>query len=247
MPQISITLPTLRPKLAQARVEDFHSTHPNTDYELLIVSPFEMVGPRVVWTNEGQPRGGVAAQRLAFERSTGQYLVWWSDDVTPAPGCLETMRRFVDAHPEPFIGSFPGRNVATGRCDSYACWGKLFAGFGMATRATIERIGGYFDTAYRYQWADPDLALRCWHAGGSVEACAAAEIRVADQEDRHKAISRHWLQPDFDVFFRRWNPVFGDGRTKMEEICRTLEGAQTIFPPPAKRGLLNRVFWFLGR
>jgi hypothetical protein len=209
---VSISLPSLRPDSVSQRIADWAETNKKIDYELVVVSPFEVAGPNVVHVPELEPKGAIYGQYAAYEHCQGDYIVWMSDDAIPDRECLINMVNFVKAHPDPFIGVFRiheggkkgeerGRSVMYGK--DFACWG-------CASRKTIDMIGGYFDPIYHALFGDPDLSLRCWKAGGRVEVCPTSWITHRDVLDQLKGGYRvKWTEIDGKICHDRWDPIYG--------------------------------------
>ena len=161
-PLVSILLPSLRPQAVAKRVLEFETTNPNCNYEIIVVSPFSIVAPRVVHVLEEQPQGAIGACRLALEHAKGDLIFYWSDDCSPTTDCLQTMAGFVRAHRSPFIGSFRILNGSGSEAAQWQAYDQLYACWGCLSRATLHEVGGFFDPIFRNYWADPDLSMRAW-------------------------------------------------------------------------------------
>jgi len=213
MPELSILLPSLRRDAARQRIEEFAQTNGDTDYEIVLVSPFDdLRGDRVVNVPEPEACGSVAGTITAYEHSSAPYLAYWSDDVSPTPRCLTRMLDFVKGKPAPFIGSFRVRDLAGREFPHRTVYGRLYADWGCLSRESIDEAGGFFDAGYRVYWADPDLSLRTWLNNGCVGICPDEWIERNDIADPLKESNRtcHFLQ-DAEVFLDRWHAQMGDG------------------------------------
>src|SRR5689334_2533687 len=82
--KISLTLPSVFPDDLNRTLDMIYATTRTLDYEIVVVSPFEVAKPRVTWVREDEPRGNVPAQAAAFEHATGDFVVALSDDVVLA-------------------------------------------------------------------------------------------------------------------------------------------------------------------
>lgn len=214
MAEISILLPSLRPAAALKVVGDFSLTHPRTDYEIIVVSPFAMTGKKVVHLLEKERRGVLYAINRAYQSATGELIVVWSDDATPTDGCLDRMANFVKSHEGFFVAGFRKKNRKGKEAEQWSVYGKLYVGWLCASKKTLEAAGGLFDPAFTNFWADPDLCLRVWSRGGIVAVCPDAWITVDQVADKVKAEN---LNASFDTdtktFFDRWHDKLG-GRSK---------------------------------
>ncbi len=129
------------------------------------------------------------------------HLAWLSDICYPAPYALDKMATFIDCQSEPFIAEFRTiPPVTRGHYRVCTITGKQYARWGMLSRGTIEKIGGFFDDAYVAHYGDVDLSLRCWKAGGSVATCKDAEIEMHG----HWHVNTAPQSADEALFLDRW-------------------------------------------
>jgi GT2 family glycosyltransferase len=136
---------------------------------------------------------------LGYAKTTGNLIVWANDDCRFGAGCLNEMAKFLGEQPQPCIVE-----PEVGPPCHYD--GKQFARWGMASRSTIETIGGFFDPAFNAYFADIDMSLRCWIAGGRVLTCPSAYLRMSNRRDddiNRENVSRFHAH-DEDLFFKRW-------------------------------------------
>lgn len=212
MPEVSILLPSLRAEAVARVITAFATTNSDVDYEIVVVTPVKVAGLKTVCVHEGQPRGVIAAADLAFKASSGQFLVWWSDDAFPTEHCLKHMVTFLKKRKDPFIGCFRLRDSGGSELCQWAVYGKLYACFGAASRNTIAMIQGYFDTAYTSFWADPDMCMRAWSVGGRVEMCPDgwAVITHIDDSVKRDNVDRYF-EKDTTTFVNRWHEKYGAG------------------------------------
>lgn len=216
MAELSILLPSLRPDAVQRKVEEFLSTNADVDYELVIVSPFDMRGERVVHVPETERRGVIHAINEAYRHAKGEYIVLWSDDATPENGCLRHMLDLVRTKEAPFLASFRRRDTSGKEAEQWAVYGKLYAGWLCASRRTFDLVGGLFEPSFKNYWADPDLSLRVWQKGGKVEVCRDAWIGVEQIDDQVKSENlSSSFDKDTEVFFDRWHSQFGKSSRKV--------------------------------
>ncbi len=142
---------------------------------------------------------GKAAKIWGNDHTT--HYAWLSDICYPAPYALDKMLTFVKKHSEPFIAEFRTiPPVTSGHYRVCTITGKQYARWGMLSRGTIEKIGGFFDEAYVAHYGDVDLSLRCWKAGGSVATCKDAEIEMHG----HWHVNTAPQSADEALFLERW-------------------------------------------
>ena len=221
---ISITLPSLRPKTVSKRIKEFAS---EKDYEIIVVSPFYVKDAVYIYQD---PIGCVAAHALAYEHSKGDYIAFWADDTAPTPGCLSSMVDFVRGKGLR-IGSFRVKDRRGRELAQWSVNGKLYAGFGCASRETFEKVG-YFDPIYRSYFADPDLSMKVWQSGGRVEVCPSAWVITEGISDTVSVENnKRYFERDRKTFVSQW------GEFKNEPIGKNVYPAFSI---PVT--LLNRFF-----
>lgn len=215
---ISVTLPSLRPKAVAKRIKEFTS---EKDYEIIVVSPFFVKDAIYI---RQDPIGCVAAHALAFKCSRGDYIAFWADDTAPTPGCLSNMVDFVKGKGL-FIGSFRVKDRRGRELAQWTINGKLYAGFGCASRETFEKVG-YFDPVYRSYFADPDLSMKVWQARGRVEVCPDAWVITEGISDKVTAENSKYFERDRKTFISRWgeftNAPIGKNIFPRFSIQRTL-------------------------
>lgn len=207
-PRFSILLPTLRRKLFEATLHTIYQHSQGLDYEIVVVSPFKVEGERIVWVEEKKAGGCIRAFADAYERSTGDIIVAMTDDTIALPGWLEAIDRWIVAGEKQYMPYCIGLNrvnVAT----LGTVFGKYYGYFPAISRRSIEAAGGWFyDPSFVGNWADPDLGMRVWDAGGRVEYCWEARIQMVTIQSQfaeavHKA-GRYFIT-DSETFWNKWN------------------------------------------
>ena len=243
MPEISITLPSLRPETALQRVREFSATNGDSDYELIIVSPFAIEGDKVVHIQEKEPKGTAFANDMAYQNSSADHIVWWADDLVPTVNCLANIVNFVKSKKDPFIASFRMKDRFGKEKPQWTIYGKLLAGFGCASRNTLDLIGGYFDTAYRSYWQDPDMCLRAWTRGGKVEVCQNAWVVMEHIFDklRENNWDKYQLE-DTKTFLDRWHNTLGKG-IERDRVQRDWTVISKPVYSTAEKIRLRLIFW----
>lgn len=206
--RLSITLPSLFPD-DLARTLDILDRHTRAvDFEVVVVSPFEVQRPRVVWVREDQPRGNAPAHAEAFRHATGDLVVAMSDDTVPVPGWDGVAVANFTARErgsDPFcLGLTPSsRYVGT-------VFGIYYPFFPMARRAPLAALG-YYAEAYQAHFADADLALRIWSAGGRCEFSERPLIALDTNNVRAGTRKGKAMAADMATFVQRWTPKYGQG------------------------------------
>lgn len=212
MPEVSITLPSLRREAVLRMIKELSMTNGNVDYEIIVVSPFTVKEDRVVHIYEENALGNIHAANVAYENSSGKYIMTWCDDVFPTINCISDMLNFVKNENDPFIGSFKIRYRQGHEHPQFGVYDKLYACYGFCSRDTINLIGGYLDTVYKSHWADPDIALRTWEKGGKVKVCPNAYVimdHIDDEVTRNN--SKKYFDNDKITFLNRWHDKLGKG------------------------------------
>ncbi|MDX9690771.1 MAG: glycosyltransferase [Alphaproteobacteria bacterium] len=215
-PRISVILPSLREKSVNSRIQEMAACNPDCDYELLIISPFDVEGPHVVHIKEHVRRGVIYAMNDAYRYAKGHFIVLWSDDAQPTPNCLNAIADFVADKKPPFLASFR-KQLSNGKeTEQYSIYGRLAPGWLCTTKETIEMVGGLFNPILKNYWADPDLAMRVWDKGGSAEVCREASITILQANDDIKQQNlTASFQKDMDTFFNIWHEKYGDGKPRI--------------------------------
>ncbi|MSP49744.1 MAG: hypothetical protein EXQ95_10525 [Alphaproteobacteria bacterium] len=213
MARLSILMPTLRPDYAENAIRQVLMCSHGHDYELIVVSPFPVAGERIRHVHEAAPEGDSAAYARALAAASGEIVMPMIDDFAPAFGWLDGLGEAIALGEKggvPFCGSLhwvnhPWFNTA---------YDRYYAFFPVMSRRSLERAGGYIDTAFRANFGDVDLSLRVWEAGGRVALLPKAAIYKARPEDeaRLSPYKRHGAQADFAVLTGRWHRRLGPTR-----------------------------------
>ncbi|AVT78134.1 hypothetical protein RPPS3_40720 [Rhodopseudomonas palustris] len=210
MTDVSILLPSIRPALARQRIDQFAKTATAVDYEIVVVSPFVVSGPRVVHVQEIERRGVIHAMNEAYRHASAPIVLLWSDDARPLEGSLARMLDFVLQQAEPALAGFRKRAPGGRESEQWSVYGHLYVGWLCASKASIEAAGGLFDPEFRNYWADPDLSLRIHEIGGRVAICPDAwlEIDQAADEVKQSNLSGSF-EKDTETFFGKWQSRMG--------------------------------------
>lgn len=210
-PTFSIILPTLRPKLLACTLHSIERNSVGHDYEVVVVSPFEVSGHRVRWSPERTAQGSVAAHIQGVADSRGDIIITMTDDTIALPGWLDTIEQRIAAGEAKWLPFCLSLNRVNSPLIG-TVFGRYYAYFSIVSRRTIDAMGGMYDPAYKGNWADPDFGLRIWDRGGRVEFCAEARtmcstLQLYFTEAAHKTVARHG---DTELFFQRWGHLAGD-------------------------------------
>ncbi len=217
MPEISIILPSLRQEALFQRVREFSLACPDVDYEIIVVSPFEVKMDRVVHIFERDRKGCIHAHGLAYHHASGEYIVPWSDDASPTVGCLDNMLKFMKGKRDPFIASFRIKNKYHYELSPWRVYGRLYACWACVSRRTLDMVGGYYDPVFRSYWADPDLSLRVITKGGKIGTCRNTWVILQHINDKVRADNfDKYFKPDTDTFISRWHHQYGQGYDRGE-------------------------------
>src|SRR5579885_347968 len=84
--KLSILLPSVFPDQVAKAIDMIHATTTGVDYEIVVVSPFEVSKAKVRWVHEAEPRGNAPAQAAAYANASGEFVLGFSDDVSLLPG-----------------------------------------------------------------------------------------------------------------------------------------------------------------
>ncbi len=206
--RVSITLPSLFPDHLNKTISLIQARTRSVDYEIIVVSPFEVTGPRVVWVREDQPRGNVPAQRAAFAHATGDFVLAFTDDAELAPGwdaqCLQNFASRERGQELFCLGlNLRTRTVGT-------AFGIYYPFFPFARRSCFAKIG-YFCEPYKAHFADVDLGFRIWDAGGRCEFSEKPLVTLHNPIGREASHKNKTLTEDMASFVARWAPKYGAG------------------------------------
>jgi GT2 family glycosyltransferase len=220
--KISITLPSLKPFHLKRTVFEIQE-NTSVEYEIIIVSPFEVAGKNIKWIPEsGERNGSGPAHAVAYQNATGNFITLLTDDVLPLPGWAENLIEYVNNKEKllfPFAAGFiyqrtahlPHAPVSFG-----SGYGRYFPFFPFMSRQSVEAVGGWILPEFRRGCADTDLGMRIWHAGGACYQCMKARVLTAQLAvvyENALDVNRDMSDqlPDFERFIEKWEPIFGHG------------------------------------
>lgn len=207
------------------------------NYEIVIVDGNSTDGsiqylqshPKVRLYQEDKPRGCCYAFNQAFRLASGDWVCWLNDDVEIYPGSFMNIMKFLlnPANSRVGMGAFTSsrnqKNIYDFVLNSCMRVPIPYANFGIIRKELLEQIG-YLDLNYKkYGW-DPDLAMKVWDAGFTVEACPNAHIIHYFAEDILRKKDEICRNPDCDYLLKKWED-------KVEKIAWNikLENYETIW------------------
>jgi GT2 family glycosyltransferase len=226
---LSIVLPTCNrgPLLLKALMAIERTTH--CSYEVIVVDgasndstnevlflASSVMGPRLRVVREGKREGFVRACNKGFRLARGRNLCWLNDDARPLDGALDNAIAQLDSSADSvgFVAMFHPwhhqKNVAYRRQvqarEFHLCHvrGTLYANFPVGRRETFERLN-HFDERYFVCAADPDLSLKAWNAGLTVEPACNSFIDHDETNDDRRAVDSPRGQIDNEKLFAKWN------------------------------------------
>lgn len=229
--KLSVILPTLHPEAARATADSVYAAMahlPGLDFEIVACSPERVQGPRVVHVPEDTPEGSVAANLKALAASSGDLLLNLSDDVVLHPlairdalGCLLTREAIEGARPMLIGIHWLFENDDKGMIGTV--WGRYYPYYFLMRRS--ERVG-WMDRAYISHFADPDVAMKVYDAGGSCHLSPGILYRISQPDGPHKMAS---MARDMATFQMRWGAKFGGGwGTALREFNVDLSPQQPV-------------------
>lgn len=208
MLKTSITLPSIYPKsLSQALANIRETTF--GECEIIVVSPFEVTGPDVIWVPEKERRGCAYAHARAAERATGDFLLAFADDHRLMEGWDATAARDLAASEKKWgsdIGAIGLRFVNSNLIGTV--FGKYYPNFPFMRREVVRRIG-WIGEDYQQGFGDCDLGMRIWDAGGWCEHSTRALILIHPDDSRKSGAN--YSQADLSLFVSRWGDKYGVG------------------------------------
>lgn len=220
---ISITLPSLDPLALDRALENIATTTVGP-VEVVVVSPFppspHLRGRDVTWIKEDESEGANAAHEAALRAASGNFALAWVDDHEFVPGWdAYAVADFVEGEGRAFGGhamrpfclglrQIEPRHVGT-------CFGNYYPYFPLMRREAAAR-GFWLSGEYRVGFADCDLGMRVWNAGGRCEWSREPLVRVLPEDDRKRSGpdwdgEAHTRQADTALFLSRWANRFGAG------------------------------------
>lgn len=212
---VSILLPSISPELGTRAIQSILDTTQGLDIEIVLVAPYKYSHPLVLSVEEPKQQGCVKAYRTAYQSSTGDFVIPLPDDWLTPPFWLHRLLNFFSAH-EP--------SDHTPYCCGLPVWGRFGNAIGtvfgryypytpLCRRTSVEKIGGFYHSDFVGSWADPDIALRIWNAGGRCDVCLDSFLVAASNRSKYPEGPHKYSHFDRDylTFSEKWHPIFGSG------------------------------------
>ena len=148
--------------------------------------------------------------------ATGRNLTWLNDDARPHYGALDLAITHLDAMGDSvgFVAMFHRwhsmRNIAYETHHGFEAYrlchirGTLYANFPVGRRSTFERLG-YFDERFYVCAADPDLSLKAWNAGLSIQPACGCLIDHDETDDARRSADSTAGIADNERLFAKWS------------------------------------------
>jgi hypothetical protein len=203
MTKVSIIIPSLRKDRLMECMVNVLAHSKGVDYEMVIISPFTppfFWDGKVVWVNEEKAEGVMHAVESGVQKATGEYITTVTDEAIVQYAWLDNMLRFMEGK-KGVLGSF---KVIPPYPFYY--YGRYFAPFPFIHRDLLRRVGMFYDTKYKAFYADPDLSMRVWDVGGTVEECPDALIESKYYNDGvHSNNVNKYHAKDKETFINTWS------------------------------------------
>lgn len=216
--EITIIIPSLREKLLQRRISEWEESNTGVDYEIIVISPFQVFGGKITWIKDNPPfKGSVNATDKGCAIAQGKYIVYMSDDVKPTKGCLRNIIEFMDKQKiHPFLGAFKMIKPNGSEIGPFGVYNRFYACYGCISKEDLMLLyGTLFKPSFKYSWADCDLSLRIWDKKGEVKICNNAIVIPEQENDEiYKEHRRLFFQQDVDTFLGIWHGRLGFGLEK---------------------------------
>jgi hypothetical protein len=207
--KISITLPSIHPEHLALTLDSIGRATTTHDVEVLVVSPFPVEHPGVVWIRETESTGCVAGHAAAYGRATGDLITAFADDHDYAHGWDDmAVTDFLSRATDKSFSLGLRQISATPRVGTV--FAKYYPYFPLMRRADVATVGGWFDTRYTHGFSDPDLGLRVWQAGGCCEWADHMSIIPRPENDARRSPVPDYLA-DLPRFVERWGATYGAG------------------------------------
>jgi hypothetical protein len=206
---ISITLPSLYPEVLVTCLENLDASTARP-FEVIVVGPHK---PRVglkngtlVWIEEfPEQAGGVAAaHEKAFAAITGGFVYAHADDHLLENGWDNAVLSEFAVREKngPFC---LGLRHTAPHDEVHTSFGRYYANFPLMRQTDIYGVGGWLCGKFKAGYADTDLALRVWRAGGRCEWSECRPLRQTQQNVRSKGPEHEIaLREDEQLLLRLW-------------------------------------------
>jgi len=233
MVTISILLPSLREEAAIHFIDWINCQPIPYSFEIILVSPFTLKRPNVVWMEDlGPHNGSIRPINEGFCLSKGQFISVASDDAPydigwwtivdfikrldphrtlRIAGFTKTyLRFFKHVYQYPQLRKLPLFTRCHGESQVH---GVYFPGWFCLDRETVRLLGGnIFRKEFLAFYADTDLGLRLYEAREPIQFCPSARVICSGEiADRlHADNVNRYLAHDKEVFNSLWKDKYGE-------------------------------------
>jgi len=261
--KISFIMPSLFPNLAEPAIDRISQIMAGADFEIVLAGPTDPGHPQVLWVPDLELRGNCPANAMAFKASSGEVIVYLSDDVLLTQEWRDiTLPSFIaKSRDNPLLlGGFYAHPMRVG-----TVFGRYYPWFGIGLRTSIIQLGGFFDEGYGAHFGDSDLALRFWSAGGRCEIMPGNALEILSRERPKRNESGAFIQEteaitketkkahDLALLRSRWRDSVGRG-WRMDvlrdfnhdiepELLAVFCADQTVFWPDPMFGEIVKTYY----
>lgn len=208
IPLVSILLPTVRPDLARQSLAAMNEACEGAACEVVVVAdfPLDIFGNSLsaltmplIWIKR-ERRGTVDAANAALKHARGEWVFLTNDETIIQPGAVKAM--LAVAWTSHYCLWAPQHVPAY----TFQYFGKPFVPFPFVHKDLLAQVGGLFDPAYKCFYADPDLSLRVYDKGFSVQTIDGAAVHHANGQDEAKLLNmQQYMAGDQATFRARWS------------------------------------------
>ena len=211
---ISLTLPSIHEQSLRRALRNIDEMT-RCFVEVIVVAPFrldcELRCGEVIWVTEDAPLGCNGAHAAALRHATQDLVAAWVDDHLLVSGWDDVVRTEYSSHVwrAPYclgLRHAEEKHVGT-------VFGRYYPYFPVMNLDDARRM--WFSGEYRRGFADCDLAMRVWDAGGRCEPSEIGVVlRHADDERKEDDLLEsevHSTSEDMALFLSRWGEKYGAG------------------------------------
>jgi hypothetical protein len=225
---ISITLPSLYPNALDRAMRNIKDTT-RSPYEVIVVSPYEpQPYENMIWLKETKSTGCNAAHMAAMAKVSGEFVTGWTDDHIYLDGWDEMALEDFLEREALFHAKCPGKPFELGfRHIDPTHVGTaigIYYPYFPFMRTSAAKAMGWLTDEYQTGFADGNLAMRVWDAGGRCEWTSQGII-ITHGDDQRKNMSDtthetvidragnrpHCRPDDMGLFTSKWASKYGIG------------------------------------
>jgi GT2 family glycosyltransferase len=168
--------------------------------EVIVVSDFAPDKSAVYdqWLQR-ERRGTVDACNAACAHAYGEWIFLTNDESIIQPGAIKALLDVAWMTPYCLWAPQHVPNY------DFHYFGKKFVPFPFVHRDLLDAVGGLFDPAYKCFYADPDLSLRVYEKGYTVQTIERAIVEHNNGQDEAKLQNMsQYMARDQATFRTRW-------------------------------------------